>query len=280
MTIITKKTQLQSKLNAVRAVGQTVGFVPTMGALHDGHMSLVRAANRQCDVVVVSIFVNPTQFNNPHDLSSYPRQIDADTALLAQNANDVLVFLPEVEEMYPPNDELLQYDLNGFDTVMEGEKRPGHFQGVAAVVDRFFQMVGPCTAFFGEKDFQQLTIIRHIACKFHPNVTVVGVPTRREADGLAMSSRNMLLTPTQRREAPIIYSSLLRFVRDLHAGITVQACKQAFVEAVEQHQTLNVEYIELAAETNLILANEPIENGRLFTAVFAGKVRLIDNVAL
>ncbi len=280
MTIVTNKAELQAKLNIHRESGLTIGFVPTMGALHDGHMALVRMANRQCDVVLVSIFVNPTQFNNPHDLSNYPRQIDADIALLSGNASEVIVFLPEVEEMYPPNEQVIQYDLNGFDLVMEGEKRPGHFQGVAAVVDRFFKMVGPCKAYFGEKDFQQLTIIRHIAQLYHSEISIVGVTTRREADGLAMSSRNMLLTPEQRNDAPVIYESLLRFVRNVHAGASVRDCKNAFIETVEQRRTMSVGYIELADETDLSLVNHPIDTGRLFTAVYAGNVRLIDNVAL
>lgn len=279
MTTYTKKSELQSDLSKLRGMGQTIGFVPTMGALHDGHMSLVREANRQCDVVLVSVFVNPAQFNNPNDLTTYPRQLDADMALLSKNAAGALVFTPEVEEVYPQNEVLNRYNLSHLDSVMEGAKRPGHFQGVAAVVDRFFCVTGPCTAFFGEKDFQQLAIIRHVAKLFHPQVSVVGVPTRRESDGLAMSSRNMLLSPTQRSAVSVIYESLLRFARNIN-GLSVDQCKQDYIQRVEHCGTLRVEYIELAEMLNLQPTNNPSSDCRLFTAVYAGDVRLIDNVPL
>lgn len=279
MIVVSKKTEVHSLLENKRQSGSIIGFVPTMGALHDGHLSLIREALRVSDVLLVSIFVNPTQFNSSADLENYPRQLENDLALLETVAPNAVVFAPEVTEMYPPEETLRSYDLGGLDAVMEGAKRPGHFQGVAAIVDKLFQMTGPCKAFFGEKDFQQLAIIRHMAAQHHPHVDIYGVPTRRESDGLAMSSRNMLLSPTLRAEAPVIYQSMLRFARNVRRD-GIEVCVNKFVETVEKNGLLKVEYAEVARCNDLKPVMDFEENTRFFTAVFAGDVRLIDNVSL
>ncbi|MCH8545581.1 MAG: pantoate--beta-alanine ligase [Cryomorphaceae bacterium] len=279
MIVISKKTEVHTVLDKKRQSGSAIGFVPTMGALHDGHLSLIREAMRATDELLVSIFVNPTQFNSSADLDKYPRQLENDLLLLKSAAPHAMVFAPEVEEMYPPKEVRKAYDLGELDAVMEGARRPGHFQGVAAIVDKLFQLSGPCKAFFGEKDFQQLAIIRHMAAQYHPNVDVYGVPTRRESDGLAMSSRNMLLTPVFRAEAPVIYQSMLRFARNVRQE-GIETCLKEFVASVEKNGLLKVEYAEVARNKDLKPVKEFEDDTRFFTAVFAGDVRLIDNVSL
>ncbi|HPK10070.1 MAG TPA: pantoate--beta-alanine ligase, partial [Saprospiraceae bacterium] len=207
--------ELQNHLDQLKSQGKSIGFVPTMGALHSGHISLVKACQRYCDITVVSIFVNPTQFNNSHDLETYPRIPKEDAELLAQNGVDVL-FLPSEQEIYPKDLEtVVNLDLGNLETVMEGEFRPGHFQGVMQVVKRLLDIVRPDQLFMGQKDFQQFTIIHFMIEKLQLPVKLRVVKTKREEDGLAMSSRNRRLTPENRKIAPEIYKCLKYAKRNL-----------------------------------------------------------------
>ncbi len=233
--------------DALKGAGD-IRFIPTMGALHEGHLSLVRAAAG--GTVVVSIFVNPTQFNDPGDLRNYPRTPERDLAMLEKEGVDV-VFMPTVEEIYPEPDTRI-FDFGELDKVMEGATRPGHFNGVAQVVSRLFELVKPQKAYFGEKDFQQIQIIREMVRQLGLDVEIVPCPIVREPDGLAMSSRNALLTPEHRAAAPDIY-------RALKMGENV-------VENIERNGLLKVIYYT-------------VRDGRAFVAVQAGNVRLIDNYA-
>ncbi|HIW10571.1 MAG TPA: pantoate--beta-alanine ligase [Candidatus Rikenella faecigallinarum] len=259
----------------------TVGFVPTMGALHAGHLSLVEQCRKTCDTVVVSIFVNPTQFNDPNDLKNYPRTEEADLKLLEAAGVDY-VFAPSVEEVYPEPDTRV-FDFGGLDSVMEGAHRPGHFNGVGQVVSRLFDIVKPNRAFFGEKDFQQLAIIRYMVQQLGLPIEIVGCPIVRDSDGLARSSRNMLLTPEHRQAAPHIYAVLREAVDTLRGTVTVAEAKQIIARRIDANPLLKTEYVEIAEADTLKPAEtwgEKIGDLRCFVAVHAGPIRLIDNVAI
>ncbi len=256
-----------------------LGFVPTMGALHEGHMELVRRARRECDTVAVSIFVNPTQFNDPRDLERYPRTEAEDLALLEKEGVEI-VFSPSAEEMYPVAD-TRTFDLGGLDSVMEGPLRPGHFNGVVQVVTRLFDIVKPARAYFGEKDFQQLAILSHIVRQQHLPVEIVPCPIVRASDGLALSSRNALLTPEQRAAAPAIYTALRHAAALMAEGVPIAAVKQATMREIDTNPYLSTEYFEIVDAATLLPAGE--RNGRPLrgcVAVRDGEVRLIDNIAL
>lgn len=252
--------------------GKTVGFVPTMGALHDGHMSLVNRCRRENDLVVVSIFVNPTQFNDAQDLERYPRNEDADLALLKTAGIDY-VFAPSVAQVYPEPDTRI-FGFGALESVMEGSSRPGHFNGVAQVVSRLFEIVKADRAYFGEKDFQQLAIIRRMVEDLGLAVEIVGCPILRSEDGLALSSRNALLTPEQRAAAPHIYNVLCQAAK--REG-TPQQIEQWATEQIDHNPHLKTEYVTIADTNNL---QTPInsENCHIFAAVKCGNVRLIDNI--
>lgn len=259
----------------------TVGFVPTMGALHAGHLSLVGECRKACDTVVVSIFVNPTQFNDPKDLENYPRTEEADLKLLEAAGVD-FVFAPSVEEVYPEPD-MRVFDFGGLDRVMEGERRPGHFNGVGQVVSRLFDIVKPDKAFFGEKDFQQLAIIRHMARQLGSGIEIAGCPIVRDTDGLARSSRNMLLTPEHRQAAPHIYAVLSDAAISLRGAVSVADAKRIIAERIDSNPLLETEYVEIADSTTLQPATvwgDAVGDLRIFAAVRAGAIRLIDNVAI
>ncbi len=268
-----------------------LGFVPTMGALHKGHISLVENALKYTTNVVVSIFVNPTQFNNPNDLASYPRTIEADCDRLAE-AGVKIVFAPTVEDIYPEADKRV-LDLGGLDKTGEGPRRPGHFNGVAQVVTRLFDIVKPKYAFFGEKDFQQLSIIRYFTKNLGYPIEIVACPTLRESDGLAMSSRNSLLTPEHRTIAPLIYKALKtaqqRAAQDLQQSsrgkkneISPASLMQLTIQEIEKEPLLKAEYVEIVNSLTLQIINkwDDAEDVQMCTAVYAGNVRLIDNIKL
>ncbi|MFH1118408.1 MAG: pantoate--beta-alanine ligase [Bacteroidota bacterium] len=263
---------------ATRKKGQTIGFVPTMGALHEGHISLVNRAKQENDVVVVSIFVNPIQFNNPDDLTKYPRTLVKDLQMLS-SVNCDLVFNPSVEEMYPEKIEKT-YDFGQLATVMEGEFRPGHFNGVATVVQRLFEITIPHKAYFGEKDYQQLQIIRALVRNEKLNVEIVPCPISREADGLARSSRNERLSPEMRKAAPYIHMVLeeaRNLARAHQASQIVNFVKAKFSD----HPLLKLEYFTIAESENLQPVTGMVKPGNYgFIAVFAGDIRLIDNIRL
>ena len=281
MKVFEEKKALTLYISSLKASGKRIGFVPTMGALHDGHLSLIRVAKNENDVVVASIFVNPTQFNNPEDLKNYPRTLEPDKEKLLQVNTDIL-FFPTVEEMYPLNEvESEVFNFDQLEKVMEGKHRPGHFNGVARVVSKLFKIVNPDTAYFGEKDFQQLAVIRKLVSEMKSSINIIGCPTVREPDGLAMSSRNMLLNEEERKEASVI-SQTLFFVRDNWKKFGPEAIIQKAIETIEASGMMHVEYFEIADEETLQPLAEGFlsKHGRCFTAVRLGKVRLIDNVSL
>lgn len=256
--------------------GKSVGFVPTMGALHAGHISLVEQSVAETDFSVVSIFVNPTQFNNANDLKHYPRTMETDCEML-DNAGANLVFAPTVDEVYPEKD-TRQFDFGQLDKVMEGEHRPGHFNGVAQVVSRLFDMVDPTKSYFGEKDFQQLAIIKAMVKQLNLPVAIVPCPIVREADGLAMSSRNMRLTPEHRAVAPII-SQVLMDAQGMIDSRTIEEVKQYVVDKINAEALLEVEYFDIVDALSLQSLSEWSADDAIgCIAVFAGEIRLIDNV--
>ncbi|MDR2890890.1 MAG: pantoate--beta-alanine ligase [Alistipes sp.] len=261
MTIALTKSELEAALSGV--LPGDIGFVPTMGALHEGHLSLVRAAKRDESVTVVSLFVNPTQFNDPADLRNYPRTPEKDLAMLEAEGVDV-VFMPSVEEMYPEPDTRV-WDFGELDKIMEGATRPGHFNGVAQVVSRLFDAVRPARAYFGQKDFQQIAVIREMVRQARETkepwagVEIVECPIVREADGLAMSSRNALLTPEHRAAAPDIFRALQMGAKNPN--------EETIRREIERGGSLKTIYCTILG-------------GRIFVAVQAGAVRLIDNVLI
>jgi pantoate--beta-alanine ligase len=277
--MLTVKTisELNAILDPLRAKGNIVGFVPTMGALHNGHLQLMRKAKEETPIVVVSIFVNPTQFNNPNDLSNYPRMLRKDEIMCEEVGVDV-VFAPEVQEMYPETDNRV-FEFGLLDKVMEGKHRTGHFNGVAQVVSKLFDIVKPNKAYFGQKDFQQLAVIKRLVKDFKYNIDIVGCPTVREADGLAMSSRNLLLNSQQRASAPIIAKTLLA-ARNNKGNFSVKDMIAWVVSEINSDPLLVVEYFEIANAETL----EAVENWTHATnlvgciAVQVGEVRLIDNI--
>lgn len=263
-------------LQALENVSSTVGFVPTMGALHSGHISLVKQAKAECGTVVVSIFVNPTQFNDPKDLEKYPRTVDADVQLLEKAGCDV-VFTPSVEQIYPNNYDCPKFDLQGLDLPMEGASRPGHFAGVVQVVNRLFEIVEPEKAYFGEKDFQQLAIIRQMEQQRGDEIVIVGCPIVRGDDGLALSSRNSLLNTKARCAAPVIYKAIEKASR--LTGSTKEIIEKTKA-LIEQNEMLKVVYIEIVDKKTLQKVDVVTNNCQLCTAVMCDTVRLIDNIAM
>jgi pantoate--beta-alanine ligase len=276
--VITSATTLKQQLGLL-GKDKTIGFVPTMGALHDGHLSLVRQAKSDSDVVVVSIFVNPTQFNNPDDLKNYPRDTDTDIKKLTSAGADI-IFVPEEKEIYP-EPVTKMFDFGAMDKVMEGFYRPGHFNGVAQVVERLFQLVAPDVAFFGEKDFQQLAIINALVAQKCLPVRIVSCPIVREPDGLAMSSRNLLLSATQRDHAPLIYKTLQEAAGKTD-NTTIPALKQWVQTAINADPVLETEYVEIVDANSLQPVDEWTEADRIqfCVAVYARPIRLIDNIRL
>jgi pantoate--beta-alanine ligase len=279
MKIVTSVQDLRSELSQVDVA--QVGFVPTMGALHSGHISLVERARRECGVVVVSVFVNPTQFNDPNDLKNYPRTPEADAEMLRAAGVDV-VFMPSVEEMYPTPDTRV-FDFGNIDKVMEGATRPGHFNGVAQVVSRLFDMVRPAKAYFGEKDFQQIAVIRAMVAQLALTVEITPCPIVRDVDGLALSSRNTLLTPEYRAAAPDICAALRKGAAAV--GEKSPAEVEALIaENIERGGLLRVIYVQIVDGTSLERVDSwsVAEGGciQCCVAVQAGEVRLIDNMRM
>lgn len=277
MKLIQTIQELRTELDALRKEGKTIGLVPTMGALHAGHASLVKRAVAENDVVVVSDFVNPTQFNDKNDLLKYPRTLDADCKLL-EECGASFVFAPSVEEIYPEPD-TRQFSYAPLDTVMEGKFRPGHFNGVCQIVSKLFLIVEPTRAYFGEKDFQQLAIIREMVRKYPFNLEIVGCPIVREADGLALSSRNARLSNEQRIQALQISKTLFASVE--YAQTHTLAETKAFVEsAISTAEGLRLEYFEIVDGNSLQTVCDWKDSSYIVgcITVFCGEVRLIDNI--
>ena len=277
MKLISTIKDLKSLLDECRAEGKTVGLVPTMGALHQGHASLVERAVKENDVAVVSVFVNPTQFNDKNDLKNYPRTLEADCALLEKIGADI-TFAPSAEEMYPTED-TRQFSFAPIDTVMEGACRPGHFNGVAQIVSKLFYAVEPDKAYFGEKDFQQLAIIREMVRQLDLKLEIVGCPIVREADGLAMSSRNTLLTADERQRALTISRTLFASL-DFATDNSLAATKAFVEEKINSTPGLELEYYQIVDGNTLQEINEWSDSDYIVgcIALFCGKIRLIDNI--
>ncbi len=279
MHIFRTAQSLIDHLNEQRAKGSSIGFVPTMGALHSGHLALINHAAKYNDVVVVSIFVNPTQFNNAEDLKRYPRNIEDDIEKLS-TTNCQVLFHPEVSEMYPEKVESQSIDLGGLDTVMEGAHRPGHFDGVATIVSRFFKIVNPDRAYFGEKDYQQLQIIRHVSKQMGFKVQIVPHPIERNSGGLALSSRNQLLSTEDQVKSLAIVNSLT-WARENHGTLSPKQIESAIKERFSS-EPLELEYVEVVNQENLknIASWEEAKHARIFIAAHISGVRLIDNLLL
>ncbi len=256
---------------------QNLGFVPTMGALHDGHIELAKQAQKDCDIVAVSIFVNPTQFNNTEDLKKYPRTNKQDLELLEKTGIDA-VFMPSEVEMYPEKDERI-FDFSPLDTVMEGKFRKGHFNGVGQIVSKLFDIIQPNKAYFGEKDFQQLAIIQKLVKDYKYSIKIVPVQTMREKDGLAMSSRNLRLTEAHRDAAPLIYKTLTQSLKQFGTK-SVKEIESFVMETINKNPFLKIEYFEIVDAKSLQQisdsnqTNEPVG----CIAVHASEIRLIDNI--
>ncbi len=277
MKVVKTKAECIEYISAWRRDKMKIGFVPTMGALHEGHISLVDKSCSENEKTIVSIFVNPTQFNNKTDLEKYPRNLDLDAEMLSKHEVDI-IFAPDVDEIYPDkNDE--QYDLGGLDLYMEGKHRPGHFQGVAMVIDRLFKIITADNAYFGEKDFQQLAIIRYITKNLGFNTNIIGCPIIRDHEGLALSSRNLLLNEECKKNAPKIYEALKSSKEEINK-YPIVTVKKNITEKLNSIACFDVEYFEIVDAYNLT----PIEqyNPSVPTigciAVWANKVRLIDNI--
>ena len=272
------------ELNEWRAqIGeQTLGFVPTMGALHRGHISLVEQSLSMADHTLVSIYVNPTQFNNAEDLQKYPSTLEQDLTLLSATG-ELVVYLPTQNDLYPNGLHSRNFDFGSLGTFMEGSGRPGHFEGMATVVTRFFEIIRPHCAFFGEKDYQQLAIIKQVAADENWPVKIIACATLREDDGLAMSSRNLRLSSEQRSAAKEIHRIISQWISSTDFNATMpHAARIALIENINSIDHLEVEYLEFSASNTLI----PVERfdlnvpTRVFAAVMCGKVRLIDNLPL
>lgn len=260
--------------------GISLGFVPTMGALHNGHLALVKKSKLENDICVCSIFVNPTQFNNPKDLEKYPRQLDRDVSLL-ESVNCDLLFIPEVEEMYPEGEHEIRFNFGELESVMEGADRPGHFQGVGTIVKKLFDIVEPDKAYFGNKDYQQLLIIKSITQQYKLSPKIIGCDIVREDDGLAMSSRNQRLSTAQRLAAPQIYT-VLKAAKGKNRTLDVESLKLWVAKQINNNELMELAYFEISDAETL----EPImkwgKNQRAmgFIVVNMGEIRLIDNIEL
>jgi pantoate--beta-alanine ligase len=280
MLIFNKIAPLKAFLKGKKHEGKSVGLVPTMGALHAGHLSIIAASKAENDITVCSIYINPTQFNNLTDLEKYPRTIDNDTKSLEKVECDVL-FYPDNEEMYERSS-LLKFDFGHLDKVMEGRFRPGHFSGVALIVSKLFNIIEPDNAYFGQKDWQQFTIIRQLVDELKFNLSVQVTPTLREPDGLAMSSRNLRLNEDEREQATVFYRALNKAKEALKEGKNLDLVSRMVREIVEKNPLITLEYFEIAESKNLnVLDNvKAAQHPIMCIAGFVGEVRLIDNMFL
>ena len=281
MKIFKSKKTFHDYVERQREMGKKIGFAPTMGALHQGHISLYEAASKENDLVISSIFVNPTQFNNVADLEKYPRNVENDLKILERSNFVDAVYLPEVADIYPEGLKSKSYDFDGLENEMEGKFRPGHFDGVGTVVEELLEQVQPDNAYFGEKDFQQLAIIQKLVDKLKLPVKIHGVSIYREENGLAMSSRNERLSETQREASKVIHETLVK-VNDWFRIITVSEINQRVKDIFEDERGMVLEYFEIADEKTLKETDFFYKGHdyRAFIVVFVNDVRLIDNIHL
>lgn len=281
MEVLKNKKVLQDFIERQKEMGKKIGFAPTMGALHNGHLSLYKAAREENDLVISSIFVNPTQFNNPEDLEKYPRDIHRDISILEKSGLVDAVYIPEVTDIYPEKTESVHYDFDGLEAEMEGKSRPGHFDGVGTVVEELFRQVKPDNAYFGEKDFQQLAIIKKMTEKKKLPIKIKGVPIFRAENGLALSSRNQRLDADRREASKIIYETLKK-VNDWFRVVTVPEIKQRVQDIFDHQRGMHLEYFLIADEETLKETDffYKDRNFRAFIVVVVDGVRLIDNMHL
>lgn len=281
MQLYTSTADLQKALRSEKSKKRSVGLVPTMGALHSGHLSLVKRSLYQNDITIVSIFVNPTQFNDKNDLAAYPRTLDKDLNLLSSEKGEIWVYAPEADDIYGGDVSSKKYDFKGLDQVMEGPNRPGHFDGVATIVERLLRIVRPDHAYFGEKDYQQLLIISRVSKQKRLGVKIVGCGIIREDSGLAMSSRNQRLNSAAILEATFIYQQLL-WAKRRFTSMALPKIKEAVIEAFKSNPSFELEYFEIAEATTLSAHSERKKNKkyRAFIAAKIDGVRLIDNLAM
>jgi pantoate--beta-alanine ligase len=280
MLIFNKKSQLEAHLLELKGQNITLGFVPTMGALHNGHLSLIAAAKKQCHVTICSVFVNPTQFNDAKDLENYPRMPEKDLKMLEFGQCDI-VFMPSVEEMYQKNEKMSVFDFANLDKILEGEHRPGHFNGVAQIVKRLFEIIKPNKAFFGSKDYQQVLVVKKLAEMMGNGIEIVPCPIIREPDGLAMSSRNALLSETERKSASQI-PLIMREAKDIVVKHSISAARVYINAEVRKIPFARLDYYEVCeADTLKILSHFDSKTYCIsLIAVYIGNIRLIDNLIL
>jgi pantoate--beta-alanine ligase len=281
MLLFNTQNELISHLNSISTRETSVGLVPTMGALHEGHLSLLSEACQHNTIVVISIFVNPTQFNNAEDLAKYPKTLDKDIEKIKTVSDDIIVFAPSVEDIYRGEMVSEHFNFDGLENQMEGKFRPGHFNGVGTIVKRLFDIVKPTNAYFGEKDFQQLQIIKKMVEKLKIPVTIVGCPIYRESNGLAMSSRNERLSAAERKEAAIIYKTISQ-AQNLFKTKSAEVVYEFVIKTFEKQHRFELEYFEIADETTLLpcIRKNKTKKYRAFIAVFVNKIRLIDTISL
>ncbi len=281
MNIFYDKATLTAFLKPNQTIETRIGFVPTMGALHQGHLSLMQQSLEENKITVVSIFVNPTQFNNPEDLEKYPRTLEEDVKKIASLSTEIIVYAPTVTDIYEGKIVSESFDYDGLENQMEGKFRPGHFDGVGTIVKRLFEIVTPTHAYFGEKDFQQLQIIKKLVQKNNLKVSIIACPIYREPNYLAMSSRNERLTSKERQEASIIYETLSK-AKAMFTTNNVTSITEWVEATFKNNTTFTLEYFEIADEETLLTCKEKIKDRkyRAFIAVFANSIRLIDTISL
>ncbi|MFV8342467.1 pantoate--beta-alanine ligase [Flavobacterium sp. XS2P39] len=281
MHIFYGKAALRDYLKSIKTSNSTIGFVPTMGALHQGHLALMQKSLLENENTIVSIFVNPTQFNNPEDLAKYPRTLEEDVKKLTALSSEIILYAPTVEDIYDGQPLSQSFDFDGLEDQMEGEFRPGHFNGVGTIVKRLFKIVEPTNAYFGEKDFQQLQIVKKMVAKANLKVNVIGCPIFREANSLAMSSRNERLSAEEREKAAIIYKTLT-IAKEKFKTKSAKSVAEWVQKSFEKHPLFKLEYFVIADEATLLPCTRKNKNKkyRAFIAVFVNNIRLIDTISL
>lgn len=280
MNVFNNKVDLNHFINTNSSLNSTIGFVPTMGALHAGHLSLLQKSTENNSLTVISIFVNPTQFNNQEDLAKYPRTLDNDVEKIKSVSNKIIVYAPTVDDIYEGNTKSNHYDFEGLEHQMEGKFRPGHFDGVGTVVKRLFEIVNPTNAYFGEKDFQQLQIVKKLVEKENLPVNIIGCPIFREPNGLAMSSRNERLTSEEKEKASIIFKTISE-AKKLFGTKSAKEVSEFVSKTFKNNQTFELEYFEIANEVTLLpcVRKSKDKKYRGFIAVFVNNIRLIDTIS-
>lgn len=281
MKVCYTKTEITTFVNSIHRDGKTLGFVPTMGALHEGHGSLIQQSVTENQVTIVSIFVNPTQFDNHDDLDKYPRTLENDIELIHKIDESIIVYIPRTEELYNNNVSSKHYTFDGLEFEMEGKHRSGHFDGVGTILELFFKLIQPNNAYFGEKDFQQLQIVKKLVSKYKLNINIVGCPIYREASGLAMSSRNERLSEDARKSAAFIHKTLTE--AKIHFGTKSAVKVEEWVaKQFEKNKLFKLEYVSIANVKTLkpVKRKSKQQKYRIFIAAFIDNIRLIDNIAL